>query len=237
MTLPMITQSRSRTSRPKTISAMSTLSLARLISVMAPRCGLSLSVMCANSMSRWRLETGTSHGSQVHETAMVQIGVHVGEFHEFSETLEVAVSASAFKVADKGGAVNRREDLIVAAYDNRLLRIPCALGEFARCKSAKRPEPGGIGPHDIAFDPRTCGPPDPESFRVIPEGNADIFEDPVNLGFQRGQLLLVQDIEIREHSSDKRCCRQGVFNATARCTRTSRHLVTFHWPNPVKLPL
>ena len=64
LTLPRMTQCFSNVSRPKTISAMSTLSCARLFSVMAPKCGLSLNVMWAWSMSRWRVLTGISQGSQ-----------------------------------------------------------------------------------------------------------------------------------------------------------------------------
>ena len=49
---------------PAHVHAMSTLSCARLGSVTDPMKGLSLNVICARSMSRWRLFTGTSVGSQ-----------------------------------------------------------------------------------------------------------------------------------------------------------------------------
>ena len=51
-------------SGPNRISHISTESRARLGSVTDPMNGLSLSVMCASSMSRWRLFTATSVGSQ-----------------------------------------------------------------------------------------------------------------------------------------------------------------------------
>ena len=51
-------------SLPNRISHISTLSWARLGSVTEPMKGLSLRVMWACSMSRWRLFTGISVGSQ-----------------------------------------------------------------------------------------------------------------------------------------------------------------------------
>ena len=50
-------------SLPNRISHISTLSCARLGSVTDPMNGLSDSVICAISMSRWRLFTGISVGS------------------------------------------------------------------------------------------------------------------------------------------------------------------------------
>ena len=51
-------------SSPKTSRAMATLSSARSGAVTEPMKGRSDSVMCAASMSRWRLFTATSTGSQ-----------------------------------------------------------------------------------------------------------------------------------------------------------------------------
>ena len=61
----MITQLRSRVSAPNRMRAISTESSQREISVIEPRKGLSDQRMWAYTMSRWRLLTGTSQGSQV----------------------------------------------------------------------------------------------------------------------------------------------------------------------------
>ena len=50
-------------SSPNRILAIATVSSARSGAVTEPMNGLSDSVMCASTMSRWRLLTGTSTGS------------------------------------------------------------------------------------------------------------------------------------------------------------------------------
>jgi hypothetical protein len=63
LTLPRITQCASTNSRPKRMRHISIESAARGAVVTEPMKGLSERVMCAYTMSRWRLLTGRSVGS------------------------------------------------------------------------------------------------------------------------------------------------------------------------------
>ena len=66
---------RSAKSPPNAMRAMSTLSCAREPAVTEPMNGLSLNRMCAYTMSRWRLLTAMSTGSQTVPPEWCRYGV------------------------------------------------------------------------------------------------------------------------------------------------------------------
>ncbi len=90
-------------------------------------------------MSRWRLLTGTSTGSQIVPPGVVHVRAGVGQLHEVAEVLDRAVAPAVVQVAHEGRAVVRGEDGVRARRSaTLLLRVAGVLGELARRASPGR---------------------------------------------------------------------------------------------------
>ena len=89
-------------------------------------------------MSRWRLLTGTSTGSQTVPPLWWRNGLAVGELHEVPEVLDRAVAPAAVEVADERRAVVRGEDGVRPADLDVVVRVAGDLGELARGASPGR---------------------------------------------------------------------------------------------------
>ena len=89
-----------------------------------------------------------------HETAVVQVGVHVDKLHQVPEALDIAIAPAAFEIAHEGWAVDRRIDLVVAADLDRAFGVAGQLGELARRLCAKIANPVRRTAHHVVLD---CG--------------------------------------------------------------------------------
>ena len=106
----------------------------------------------------------------------MQIGRRISEFDEITEILNRAIAAAFVDVGDKGRAISRREDCVIAANHDIAGRITGMLGKFA----------WGSGLNDRADEPareydplalhiRACCFEKRERFIVAPDFEADLF--------------------------------------------------------------
>ena len=101
---------------------------------------LSLYFIWLYTMSKWRLLTGRSTGSQIVPPEWCSDFDMVGELHEVAEILDARVAAALVEVADEGRAVGRREHRVLAADQHVAGGIARVLRELAR-----RASPGSAG--------------------------------------------------------------------------------------------
>ncbi len=135
-------------------------------------------------MSRWRLLTGTSTGSQTVPPRVVEVRASVGQLHEVAEVLDRAVAPAVVEVAHERRAVVRREDRVrrrrSATFRSRVAGV---LGELARrgrlddlaAHAAREADPLALRRRRRPSRNRR------ERVRVAAELDADLLEDRVGV--------------------------------------------------------
>ena len=156
-------------------------------------------------MSRWRLLTGTSTGSQTVPPEWWRCGDSVGQLHEVAEVLDRAVAAAAVEVAHERRAVVRGEDRMHAADLDVARRVPRVLGELAwRGRLDDRAAQPARETDPLPVDGRAGLTEDPQGIGVAAELEADLLEDRVGVVLDERQALLVEDLERGELAGQER---------------------------------
>ena len=156
-------------------------------------------------MSRWRLLTGTSTGSQTVPPEWWRWGAGVGQLHEVAEVLDRAVAPAAVEVAHERRAVVRGEDRVHPADLDVALRVARVLGELAR-----RGRLDDLAAHPareadaLAVDVGAGVAEQAERVGVAAELDADLLEDRVGVVLDEREALLAEDLERGELPGQER---------------------------------
>ena len=136
---------------------------------------------------------------------MVQVRVHIGQFQQLFEIVKSGIAAATFQIAHEGRAIYRCKNLIVTADYHRPFRVARKLGELPRRRCAQAANPAGIGTDKITmrtarFDASIT--PDLQRDRIVTKGDANIFQHPVNLGFDPFKACKIQRIKMPKSPLD-----------------------------------
>ena len=153
-------------------------------------------------MSRWRLFTGRSTGSQTVTAGVVHGRRHVGELDEVAEVPDRGIAPPAVEVPHEGRAIDRGEDRGIAADLDAAFRVAGVLGEARR----RGPDQGAAeapGEADPFAGHVGAGlPPHRQRLQVVAELDADLLEHGIGIALDEGEGFLIQRLEDRDLAPD-----------------------------------
>ena len=109
--------------------------------------------------------------------------------------------------------------------DYRAFRVSSKLGKLTGCVTANLPNPVSRCSHNITVNPDVCLlAPQRERLGIIPKGDANILDNPVDLRFKTRNCVIIQKIKKRQSSINLRAdLMSHLLRSGSRASASSGH--------------